>query len=136
VSYSKSRTLFDVGKAAQQISSTPWGAKRNNAEILRSFSKTKNYFAVADDEQIAFVRIITDQCFFAYVADLYVERPYRNQGVGRGLIKYAVTQPSLLTVSNWMVTTGNAQDFFTNLGFRYSDGRKNLVAKRCEISLS
>ena len=48
--------------------------------------------AIADGRQIAFARLITDYATFAYLADVFVTRPHRGQGISLRMMEILMDQ--------------------------------------------
>ncbi len=125
--YSFDPRRLDLAWIRQSVKSTPWGRDRAEADIDHALRRSTVCGAYVATRQVGFVRVVTDQRFFAYIGDLYVAEKYRRRGIGSGLIELIKEHPDCACVRNWMVTTRGAIRFFSKFGFRSIDETTNLV---------
>ncbi len=74
------------------------------------------------DQQIGFARLITDHCTFAYLADVFVLKPYQQLGLGKWLIETIVSSPSTQNLRRLLLFTDDTQGLYEKYGFRTLDG--------------
>ena len=67
--------------------------------------------------QIGFARAVTDRATFAYLADVFVVRPYRGRGLGRWLVSCVLSHPELQGLRRWMLATRDAHGLYEPAGF-------------------
>jgi ribosomal protein S18 acetylase RimI-like enzyme len=67
--------------------------------------------------QVGFCRVISDKTRFAYLLDVIVAEDYRRQGIGRTMVRYAVTHPDLRHVYQWLLKTSDAHGVYGKCGF-------------------
>jgi ribosomal protein S18 acetylase RimI-like enzyme len=72
---------------------------------------------VEDGRQVGFCRVISDKTRFAYLLDVIVSEDYRHQGIGRSMVRYAVTHPDLRHVYQWLLKTSDAHGVYGKCGF-------------------
>jgi hypothetical protein len=68
------------------------------------------------DEQIGFLRVVSDKSRFAYLCDVWVDLPHRGKGLGRAMVQCALENPEFRTVS-WLLATLDAHAVYGGLGF-------------------
>lgn len=68
--------------------------------------------------QIGFARVITDYATFAYLADVFVDKKERGQGIGKKLISYIMNHDQLQGIKRWHLVTKDAQNFYKEFGFK------------------
>lgn len=68
-------------------------------------------------QQAGFARIITDLTTFAYIADVFVLRPFRGQGLGKWLVACMLAHPALQQLRKWTLDTRDAHTLYTQFGF-------------------
>lgn len=76
-----------------------------------------------DDEQVGFVRIVSDRHTVAYVADVYVLEAHRGRGLGGEMFQFAVLEGPLTHVRKWGLHTRDAHELYRRFGFGDPDGR-------------
>jgi len=88
------------------------------AEVLRRAVDNSLCFGVyRGGAQIGFARVVTDHATFAYLTDVFVLEPYRNEGIGRQLIAAIDAHPDLQGLRRWLLVTRNAQNLYRRCGF-------------------
>src|SRR5262245_43955256 len=80
-------------------------AARHSALILGAFK---------NEEQVGYLRVISDKTRFAYLCDVWVETAHRRRGVAQAMIRYAIEHPDLATV-NWLLATADAHALYASL---------------------
>ena len=73
--------------------------------------------AIADGEQVAFARIVTDRATFAWLCDVFVAAGSRGRGVGRRLIGAILEHPELQGLRRWSLRTRDAHALYQRFGF-------------------
>jgi GNAT superfamily N-acetyltransferase len=61
----------------------------NMRKTATAIEKTINIGAWDDERLVGVARVLSDECFFAALADLFVDPDYRRRGVGRELMNRA-----------------------------------------------
>ncbi|HTB71169.1 MAG TPA: GNAT family N-acetyltransferase [Solirubrobacteraceae bacterium] len=120
------RVRIDVDAVHTFISTESyWGLGRARETIERTIAGSTRVVGlyrierVGREQQIGFARAISDGVSLAYLADVYVLRPYRGRGLGLELVR-EIVERSFGDV-RWMLHTADAQRLYEKLGF--SDGR-------------
>jgi GNAT superfamily N-acetyltransferase len=67
--------------------------------------------------QIGFLRVVSDKVRFAYLMDVVVQEDYRRQGIGRRMVRYALSHPELKDVYQWLLITKDAHGVYEECGF-------------------
>jgi GNAT superfamily N-acetyltransferase len=75
------------------------------------------------DEQVGFVRIVSDGHTVAYVADVYVLESHRGRGLGVELVRFALEDGPIAGVTKWGLHTKDAHLLYERFGFAEPDGR-------------
>ena len=70
-----------------------------------------------DNEQIGYLRVVSDSIRFAYILDVYVEKDHRGKGIGQALVQFALNHPSLQDVPQWTLRTRDAHEVYRRVGF-------------------
>ena len=115
---------MDFGKVAQWLSEAYWspGITRTEVEYGAANSSLVVGGFNESDEQVSYLRVVSDRVRFAYVLDVVVALPFRGQGIGKRMMQFALGHPHLRFVYQWVLRTRGAQEFYTQLGFRRVEG--------------
>ena len=70
-----------------------------------------------NQEQVGFIRIISDGATFAYMCDVFVLEPYRGQGVSKRMLAAADAHPEITSTRRWMLATLDAHKVYEKTGF-------------------
>lgn len=72
--------------------------------------------AYLGEEQVGYLRVISDKTRFAYLCDVWVDETHRRQGLARAMVRYALEHPDFSTAV-WMLATADAHGVYAPLGF-------------------
>lgn len=70
------------------------------------------------DRQIGFARVISDCSEFASLWDVFIDEPYRRQGIGQQLLKYILSHYRLRGIYRWFLMTEDAHGLYQKFGFK------------------
>lgn len=119
ITYSLTRPLAapDVRALLDQ---TTWGAGRNEAQTAHMIDVSVCIGAWDGDRLIGFARVLTDDCYRAFLEDVVVDNAYRGAGIGAEMVRRLLDR--LAHVEYIMLTTGeDRRAFYQRLGFESSD---------------
>jgi GNAT superfamily N-acetyltransferase len=108
-----------------------WGKGMTRDLVEKSIENSNVCFGLFDGnpqenssaKQIGFARVITDFVRFAYLADVFVIKEYRGQGLSKWLIETIVSEPKLKGAA-FHLTTRDAHSLYENSDFTQSINRK------------
>jgi GNAT superfamily N-acetyltransferase len=81
-------------------------------------------------QQVGFARVITDYATFAYVADVFILKPFRGQGLGKWLMRTIVSHPDLQGLRNWTLATSDAHELYRKVGFDRMEHPERWMIRR------
>jgi GNAT superfamily N-acetyltransferase len=84
-------------------------AARHSAMVIGAFD--------ADDIQIGYARLVSDNTRFSYLCDVIVDDVHRGSGIGRAMVRYFLDHPEFATVRTWTLATRDAHTVYAPLGF-------------------
>jgi GNAT superfamily N-acetyltransferase len=97
---------------------SPGIARRRVARMIDHALCYGVYAPAAEDEaQVGFARVISDFTSFAYLADVFILRPYRGRGLGHWLIECILAHPELGGLRKWTLDTQDAHWLYEQFGF-------------------
>ena len=118
---------LDVSLIHDYLSNTSyWASGRTLALVQRSIENSLCFGlyktgAAARRQQIGFARVVTDYATFAWLADVFVLKEYRGQGLAKWLIEVIVAHPELQGFRRWLLATRDAHELYRRFGFSELD---------------
>ena len=107
-----------------------WKNQDSN-KLEEAFKYTWKWFTVRDnDDLIGFVRLLSDGIRHVYICNMAVSPKHQSKGVGKSLMKEAM---SLLEESNLLpslVATPGNYDFYRRYGFKTESNDFTAMCKR------
>ncbi|MEU4650521.1 GNAT family N-acetyltransferase [Nocardia fluminea] len=94
-----------------------WALGRSRERVVRLVENSLPYSVFRDGSQIAFARLVTDRTTFAWLADVYVDRPQRGQGVGKLLLDRVMADADSWGLRRMALATGDAHNLYRTYGF-------------------
>lgn len=71
-----------------------------------------------EGKQIGFARVISDRSEFASLWDVFIDEPYRHQGIGQALLRYIFDHPELRGTFRWFLMTEDAHGLYQKFEFK------------------
>ncbi|MCL4638806.1 MULTISPECIES: GNAT family N-acetyltransferase [Olivibacter] len=100
------------------LSKESYWAKDIPLELVEESLNNSYCIGVFDNnKQIAFARLITDRATFAYLADVFVIKSYRKQGVSKIMLNHIMRLPWVKTLRRMMLVTADAHSLYAEYGF-------------------
>ncbi len=120
---------MDFDKVTRMLSAAYWSEGIGKDEVMKGARNSALVIgAFIDGEQIGYARAISDKTRFAYIADVYVDIPYRGRMIGQKLVDYLLNHEELKDVYQWMLSTRDSHSLYANCGFRQIDNPQRLMA--------
>jgi len=104
-----------------------WAKEIPIATVARSVENSLCFGIYKDTVQVGFARWITDKSTFAYLADVYVEEPFRNQGLSKKLMSLMLFHPDLQGLRRYMLATVDAHGLYEQFGFKPIENPERLM---------
>ena len=114
------RARLDVDLVHHWLSTDSYWAMGRPREVMQAAVDGSVPFGIYrpdDGRQVAFGRIVTDGAVFAYLADVYVDLPYRGLGLARWLVGSVRDDLAARGLRRFLLTTHDAQGVYARLGF-------------------
>ena len=103
------------------IEESYWAKGRSPEKIANSIANSFCLAAFLKEQQVGFIRVVTDYETHAYIMDAFVIAEYRGRGIGTQLMEHLLKSRELSNVSKLCLRTTDAEGFYTQLGFVPSD---------------
>lgn len=96
-----------------------WGRGRSRADVEKQVHGAWRIVgAYADDgSQVGFARAVSDAVAFAYLADVFVLKQHRLNGLGRRIVRTMIEDGPGADY-RWLLHTGDAVFLYASLGFK------------------
>ncbi|MFJ4714657.1 GNAT family N-acetyltransferase [Streptomyces sp. NPDC088785] len=97
-----------------------WALGRTRRTQDGAISGSLNFGAYdsATGQQAAYARVVTDHATFAWLCDVYVDRPARGRGLGAALVSAAREHLRPLGVRRILLATSDAHGVYAQAGFQ------------------
>jgi GNAT superfamily N-acetyltransferase len=96
-----------------------WALGRSRDVVERTIAGSARVVGLyaPDGRQAGFARVISDDVWFAYLADVYVVREARGRGLGVELVREAVERDPT-RIRRWLLHTDDAHGLYEKFGFQ------------------
>ena len=126
------KSLMKVNDIHKWLSEESYWAKNVAFETFKmAFDHSFCIGAIIDGMQIGFGRLITDYATFGYLADVYVEEPYRGQGISKKMMEIILAPDWVKGMRAIRLATSDAHGLYKQFGFTESKHPERLM----ELSL-
>lgn len=106
-----------------------WTKARRNADVAKLLRQKQVLLTAWEGAQLAgFARVITDFTYRAIIADVIVRPGAHGKGIGSQLVRLALKDKRLRSVTGFWLYTTDKQAFYKKLGFGFSP--RNLMILR------
>lgn len=124
---SSDKNELDVEKTHGFLKRSTWAAKRTRETLLKSIQNSICFGAYVDGhdgqggQQVAFARVVTDGCTFAYLCDVFVDEAYRGRGISKQMMTEIMKHPELQSFRRFTLATKDAHGLYAQFGFQNVD---------------
>ena len=98
--------------------------------VVRQMRHSLCFGVYTGEQQIGFARVISDFTTFAYLADVFILRPFRGQGLGKWLVKTILAHPELQGLRKFTLNTQDAHGLYRQFGFKNDRQPENFLLFR------
>lgn len=107
-----------------------WSPGVAREKVARQMRHSLCFGLYAGEQQAGFARIISDFTTFAYLADVFVLRPFRGQGLGKWLVQTILAHPDLQGLRKFTLNTQDAHGLYRQFGFDNDPKPENFLLFR------
>lgn len=108
---------LDLDKVHGWIADSYWSPGIARALFDRAVAGSHCLGAYHKGTQVGFARAITDHATFAWIADVWVDKAVRGQGIGRAMVGWFLDHPAFAGIRRTALVTADAHDVYAALGF-------------------
>ncbi len=128
---STGKSKLDVDMIHQFLSEESyWAEGRTKETVLKSIENSLCFGVYQEGKQVAFARVVTDYAVFAWLMDVFVFPDFRDQGIGKSLMKAITDSPELSEVTKWGLKTFDAHSLYEKYGFTAIDKPEVFMEKK------
>ena len=106
----------DIDALHAMLSQTYWAKDRSRDAVAKSVENSLSFSVFKGDEQVGFVRAITDGITYAVILDMIIREDFRGQGLGKWLVQCIDEHPEIVPLRQ-VLWTVDADDFYRQGGF-------------------
>lgn len=108
-----------------------WSPGVAREQVARQMRYSLCFGLYAGTQQAGFARVISDFTTFAYLADVFILRPFRGQGLGKWLVQTILAHPELQGLRRFTLNTRDAHRLYRQFGFdNHPHPENHLVIQR------
>jgi GNAT superfamily N-acetyltransferase len=107
-----------------------WSPGVAREKVERYLKHSLCFGLYAGQQQAGFARVISDFTTFAYLADVFILRPFRGQGLGKWLVQTILFHPELQGLRRWTLHTQDAHSLYHRYGFKNDPHPENYLILR------
>jgi GNAT superfamily N-acetyltransferase len=111
------KTRLDLGKVHDFLRTSYWASGIPAETVRRSVKNSLTLGVYRGEEQVGFVRVVTDYATFAYLADVFVLEPHRGRGLCKWMLEVVSSLPELQGLRRWILATRDAHGLYRRYGF-------------------
>lgn len=127
---STDRSRLDVSAIHAYLSQQSYWSQGIPFEIVARAINNSLCFGVYEGRtQVGFARVISDFATFAYLCDVFIQEPYRGQGLGKWLVACIMEHPALQGLRSYMLMTRDAHSLYSRYGFAPYPHPERFMAK-------
>ncbi|MHA1983367.1 MAG: GNAT family N-acetyltransferase [Candidatus Hodarchaeales archaeon] len=123
---------IDIDILHYYLSKEAYWSKDIPKNLVRNSIKHSLNFSLLDPNNIfiGFARVVTDYYTFGWLADVFIDKSYRGQGLGKWLVQTVINHPKLQSLRNFLLFTKDAHGLYEQFGWKYLERPEILLAKR------
>ena len=110
------RDRVDIDALHAMLGQTYWARGRSIDAVEKTVSNSLCFSIFRGDEQIGFVRAITDGITYAIILDMIIREDFRGHGLGKWLMQCIEEHPDVSALRQ-VLWTADADEFYRQSGF-------------------
>jgi GNAT superfamily N-acetyltransferase len=115
------RRRVDVDAVHAFLTSCFWAGGISKELVAKSIEHSLCFSVFDGPAQVAFARVVTDYCTYAYLCDVYVLEDHRGRGLGTWMMEFVMKHPELQGLRRFQLVTRDAHGLYTRFGFKSPD---------------
>lgn len=133
VAISADKDLLDIEITHGFLKRSSWAANRTRETLIKSIQNSICFGAYFENKQVAFARVVSDGCTFAYLCDVFVDERYRGKGISKLLMSEIMKHPELQSFRRFTLATKDAHGLYAKYGFQSVDANRFMEIKNDSV---
>jgi len=127
--FSDNKELLQVSSIHHYLSKeTSWAKDIPLETVQRAIENSLCFGIYKGAAQIGFARWVTDKATFGWLADVYIEEPYRGLGLSKKLMSFMIFHSDLQGLRRYQLSTADAHGLYQQFGFSAIENPENQMA--------
>jgi GNAT superfamily N-acetyltransferase len=117
---STDKTKLDVSMIHHFLYTTAhWAIGRPMSIVRKSIENSLCFGVYEGDEQVGFVRVVTDGATVGWICDMFILSSHRSHGLGKWLLECMMEYPDIKSLRRILLNTRDAHNLYIKYaGFR------------------
>lgn len=128
-SISDDKSLLQIDIIHNYLKQSYWSEGIPKEIVERSIVGSMCFGIYHNNAQVGFARVISDKATFAYLADVFILKEHRKQGLSKRLMEFILTHPDLQELRGWLLGTKDAHGLYEQFGFTELPEPKRYMRK-------
>jgi GNAT superfamily N-acetyltransferase len=112
-------SMLDLKVIHNFLANESYWSKNIPFEIVKTATENSlNFGLFFKDKQIGYARVVTDFATTAYLADVFVLKEFRSQGLSKWLMEIIMNHPKLQGLRRWVLLTQDAHELYKKFGWK------------------
>jgi len=109
----------DFAKVTEWLAGSYWSPGIERVEVEHGARHSSLVMGAYEPNgaQVGYARVASDRTRVGFVMDVFVDAAHRKRGLGRALVRFALSHPDHALVYLWLLATNDAHGVYTPLGF-------------------
>ncbi|QHH96357.1 GNAT family N-acetyltransferase [Acinetobacter dispersus] len=118
---------MDINVVHQFLRNTYWSKGIPKTAVQSAIENSLCVGLMRNNQIIGFGRAITDYATFAYLADIFVEAPFRGKGYSELIVNALLDQCDSKGLRRILLATADAHGLYRKFGFTYLAKPENFM---------
>jgi len=119
---SDDKSMLDLDTILSFLSRSYWASGRSRERVVKSIKNSLCFGVYHGSNQIGFARVVTDDATMYWLADVFIDEQYRNQGIGKTFVETIVKSERLKDLMG-VLGTRDAHTLYEKFDYVRDDGR-------------
>ena len=112
------RARIDPVAAHAYLTRSYWSPGIPLETVERAIAGSLCAAVLHEGKQVAMARVVTDLATFAFLADVYVLKEHRGQGLSKAMMAHLHARPDLQGLRRWLLFTVDAHGLYEQFGWQ------------------
>ena len=113
------KTKLNLKVIHNYLSNESYWSRNIPFEIVKASTENSlNFGLFFKEKQIGYARIVSDFATTAYLADVFVLKEFRGQGLSKWLMEIIMNHPDLQGLRRWILATKDAHGLYKQFGWK------------------